>query len=157
MNYKGTKILLFILIVLILANMYLLIKEREIFELRFNDSLKSMHEKIESMSEEDKIPQDGNTPVKGVDYFDGKTPACYYEDSQCRGADGKDSVSTHTETTVIQEVPINGKNGNDGVDGKTPILRCNVQKNRWEVSYIGDNVWQILNGTPVPCTIKEKE
>ena len=88
--------------------------------------------------------QDGYTPVKGVDYFDGKDGA--------NGKDGSNGVScTHSwsGTTLIitsasgttsanlkgetgatgpqgiqgvRGVPgVNGTNGKDGVDGKTPV------------------------------------
>ena len=49
--------------------------------------------------------QDGYTPVKGVDYFDGRN-----------GVDGKDGY------TPIKGVDyFDGKNGNDGKDGYTPV------------------------------------
>lgn len=91
-------------------------------------------------------PLDGRTPVKGVDYFDGKDGK-----DGTDGADGKDSVSTHVieQQTVIKEIPINGK---DGVDGRTPELSCNERENRWEIRYFGDTRWKLLNGKIIKCT-----
>lgn len=43
--------------------------------------------------------------------------------------------------------------GDKGDDGLTPIIRCNIDKNRWEVKYFGGELWKVLNGTPVPCTL----
>lgn len=80
--------------------------------------------------------KDGTTPVKGVDYFDGVD-----------GADG-----------------LNGENGKDGVDGEDgkdagpTDIRCNEEKNRWEVRYPGNQNWQIqygASGEPVKCTLGE--
>lgn len=83
---------------------------------------------------------DGITPVKGIDYFDGKN--------------GKDSISTHTKETLIKEVPVNGK---DGINAPIPIIQCNVEKNRWEFKYIGDSHWRILNGTATKCTVTKDD
>lgn len=81
-------------------------------------------------------PVDGYTPVKNVDYFDGKD-----------GKDGKDSVSTHTieREVIVKELPAPA--------APVPELRCNVAKNRWEMRYTGDESWKVLNDEPVPCTI----
>lgn len=92
---------------------------------------------------------DGYTPVKGIDYFDGYTPV--------KGVDyrdGVDSKSTHTKETVIKQVPINGK---DGVDGLTPELRCSVTKNRWELRYSPEASWQIAGGIPSKCTVTKED
>lgn len=56
------------------------------------------------------LPKDGYTPIKNVDYVDG-----------IDGVDGKDgtnAVSTHTETTIVKEIPIPGQDGRDGRDGR---------------------------------------
>lgn len=91
-------------------------------------------------------PKSGYTPIKGVDYYDGKD-----------GQDGKDSVSNHTETTIIKEVPlkgIDGIDGKDGENGKTPDIQCNPKKNRWEVRYNKEDQWKILGESPVKCTLE---
>lgn len=58
--------------------------------------------------------EDGYTPVKGVDYFDGKD-----------GSDGKDGVDGKDGYTPIKGVDYfdgaNGKDGADGKDGRTPV------------------------------------
>ena len=66
---------------------------------------------------------DGKTPIKNVDYFD-----------------GKDSINTHTVETFIKEVPVNGKDGKDAyID-----IRCNSTKNRWEVRYSPSENFQAM-------------
>lgn len=94
----------------------------------------------------------GYTPVKGVDYFDGADGKDGTDG--INGTDGKDSLSTHTETTVIKELSIPGKDGEDGSDGMTPEIRCNTDKNRWEIRYSSFESWGLLNGTAVRCTIE---
>lgn len=84
---------------------------------------------------------DGYTPVKNKDYFDGTdgtTPPCLFTMEQCRGKDGKDGES-------IQ--------GEKGIDGLTPQIRCNTSKNVWQVRYSDADAWQLLNGDRVACTI----
>jgi hypothetical protein len=89
--------------------------------------------------------EDGRTPVLNKDYFvkDGKTPECYFEPQQCRG---QDSVSTHTEKTILQEVPIAGKNGlmQETIVDESCLLMTRYQ---------GDTSWQILAQLPKPCEV----
>lgn len=42
-------------------------------------------------------------------------------------------------------------NGAVGSDGKTPFLRCNIDKNQWEVRYNMDDNWELLNNEVVAC------
>lgn len=44
-----------------------------------------------------------------------------------------------------------GPQGSAGQDGKTPELRCNEDKNRWEVRYAPEENWQVLNNDETPC------
>lgn len=47
-----------------------------------------------------------------------------------------------------------GAQGQDGADGKTPQIRCDEDKNQWEIRYADDENWQIMNnenGNPTPC------
>lgn len=84
------------------------------------------------------------TPVKGVDYFDGKDGTSVHIDD----------VRALVEETVRAEmlkIPI----GRDGNDALTPMLRCNVLRNRWEIRYDITHNWQILDNTSVECTIKK--
>jgi len=50
-----------------------------------------------------------------------------------------------------------GDKGDQGDAGLTPELRCNTNKNRWEVRYSPDLGWEVLNGTPVKCTITAED
>lgn len=143
------KVLIIILYALIGLNIYYILHERGVIEIKINRSLLAMDEAIKGIKQpkDGKDGRNGYTPVKGKDYFD--------------GTDGKDSVSTHT--TVIKEVPINGVDGKDGYtpvkgvdydDGKTPLIRCNTSKNRWEFKYDTLPTWGVIrdeNGQPTKC------
>lgn len=68
----------------------------------------------------------GYTPVKGVDYFDGKdgvTPPCMLTEAQCQGADGS--------------------NGTNGENGREVERRCNADRQRMEWRLVGDPNWQV--------------
>jgi len=100
----------------------------------------SVSKKVDSLN-----IKDGYTPIKGVDYFD--------------GVNGTNSISTNTTIIekTIEQVPVNGSNGNDGL---TPIPRCNISKNRWESRYNTYDLWKVIldeNNKPVKCTIDTKE
>lgn len=142
MSYdKITNILITILIILVSISIFMQFKQMDIIDIKIKSAINEVSKNI-------KVPDDGYTPVKGIDYVDGKDGV--------NGRNGKDSLSTHIleKETVIKEVPVNGK---DGIDGKTPILRCNDKKNRWEVSYNLDTMWTILrdtNNNPVKCIIE---
>lgn len=114
------------------------------------------------------MPKDGYTPIKGKDYFDGVsvTPS---------------QIQKSVDKWLADNPPKDGKNGADGSDGDdaqpitdeqidrsvekymkknpphgglTPIIRCNEEKNRWEVKYSQEDTWQLLGGTRIVCTIE---
>lgn len=131
---KITNILVSILIVLALVIIFIQLQQSGAIDIKVNNAISgvSMKNGVDG--------KDGYTPVKGVDYFD-----------------GKNSISTYTTETVVKEVAINGKDGVDGKngnDGLTPELRCNIEKNRWEVRYSQESIYEVLNGEPVRCTIE---
>lgn len=116
--------------------------------------------------------KDGYTPIKGVDYFDGKDAT----DEQIGEAVQKWFQANPIKNGVDGSNGVDGRNGADAapvtteqidasvkkymeetptLNGLTPILRCNEEKNRWELRYSQDDTWQLLNGTKVPCTVKE--
>ena len=83
--------------------------------------------------------KDGKTPVKGIDYFDGKN--------------GINSVSFSIETTIIKEVPLigekgaDGKNGSDGLNGKDApyqSIRINPDTGDLESKTSDQRGWDIL-------------
>lgn len=89
--------------------------------------------------------QNIHIPVKGVDYFDGKNG----KDGR-NGADGRDGINGTDGNSIKGET---GEKGVDGKDGLTIEIRCNAKKNRWEVRYVGDQLWQVMNGEVIKCTI----
>jgi hypothetical protein len=133
-------LLLFILIVLF--NIYTLIKERD----QIYKSLEStIFNKVISNIPEPKNGIDGDTPVKGIDYFDGRDGRDGENGKD--GQDGRDGVDGAQGPQGIQ-----GEKGEPGANGLTPQLRCNKEKNRWEVRYSDDQNWELLNGEKVRCT-----
>lgn len=47
-----------------------------------------------------------------------------------------------------------GTPGQDGADGKTPQIRCDTERNEWEIRYSDNDNWQVMNdenGNPTPC------
>lgn len=148
----ATKLLIVILYLLILVNICVTLKSKGILEVRINKSLIAMDDAIKGLRQPEngkdgKDGKDGYTPIKGVDYFD-----------------GKDSVSTHTIETIIKEVAVKGEDGADGYtpvkgvdydDGLTPIIRCNESKDRWERRFSGSPSWTaILNEDNQPARCK---
>lgn len=133
-------VLLTVLLMVSFINLYILLHiypqnlERRI-EVHVEQATKELGRRIASQVRVQQLEkaQNGRDGADGVD-----------------GKDGKDSISTHTmETnTVIKEVLVTGK------DGFTPIPRCNEKKNRWEVSFLGQNNWTVMLGVddlPVKC------
>lgn len=128
-----TNILITILIILIIISIFLQLESKVDVQLKIKEAISSIEK-----------PKDGYTPIKGVDYIDGITPVKgkdYQDGISIVGKDGNDSVSTQKETTIIQQVPVNGK---DGTDGLTPSMRCNKSKDRWEVKYGAELSWKVV-------------
>lgn len=69
------------------------------------------------------------------------------------GEKGEKGDSVKGDTGERGEKGERGDKGDRGEDGKTPELRCNAQKNRWEVRYGEDLGWEVPNGQPQRCTI----
>lgn len=134
------------IIVLICVNIFISVavngqKHNEIDHkiIDINSRINSVEESIQSIS-----PEDGYTPVKGIDYQDGADGR--------DGVDGKDGTNGADGAVGAPGAP--GEDGADGVNGLTPELRCNERKNRWEVRYGVDEAWRILNDTAVKCTVE---
>jgi len=65
---------------------------------------------------EGRVGATGSTGAQGIpgrDGRDGITPACWFEQSQCRGADGRDGVDGQDGTDGVD-----GTNGTNGIDGR---------------------------------------
>lgn len=104
----------------------------------------------------------GRTPVKGVDYFDGKDGG-----QGPKGGDGKNGEDGYTPIKGVDYFDgkdgEDGKDGKDGVDGTNGVdapfyyQRCNESKDRWEYQYSGDTSWGVVmneNGEPAKCKRK---
>lgn len=75
------------------------------------------------------------------------------------GSDGKNGSSC-TTTQIDTGAAITCTDGTssvvtNGADGQNAYteLRCNTNKNRWEVRYQPDGSWLLLNGKVVACTV----
>lgn len=159
-SHTISKILMVILSLLIVANIYVTLKERGLLEVKVYNSLARVTEVMDSITQPED-GEDGYTPVKGVDYFDGERGPRGFKGE--KGDDGEDSTSKYVTETIIKEVPVKGEDGKDGYtpvkgvdyfDGKTPVLRCNESKNRWESKYSGSDNWTIVrneNDQPAEC------
>lgn len=73
--------------------------------------------------------KDGYTPIKGVDYSDGKDGV--------NGKDGKNSVSTHTSETIVRQEQI----------ALFKDVRINPETKSLEAKLSTDQFWEIL----IPC------
>jgi len=80
------------------------------------------------------------TAVKGDQGVKGNTGDSAYDIAVKNGYEG-----------TIKDWLISLK-GNSGLDGLTPIIRCNTTKNRWEVRYTITDSWKALNNEVVKCT-----
>ncbi len=111
---------------------------------------------------EPKPGEPGYTPVKGVDYFDGRDgregqqgPKGEKGDTGAQGPVGPKGEKGDDGYTPVKGVDYNdGVNGQDGKDGATPEFRCNESRNMWQVRYSEDDVWQQVNdenGEPAKC------
>lgn len=73
-----------------------------------------------------------------------------------KGEKGDSCTTTQTETGAV----ITCEDGSSsfissGTDGRTPILRCNTEKNRWEIRYSEEDNWAVIKdqeGNSVRCT-----
>lgn len=135
-NDRWTNFLIFILIVLVGILVFLQISQYIGIDVKIKSAVESVNLKN---------GKDGYTPIKGIDYIDGKdgiTPIKgkdYFD-----GKDGSDGIGQKGDP---------GEKGKDGSNGLTPELRCNTQKNRWEVKYESSESWRVLGEEPVRCTI----
>ena len=138
---------IFLLVIVIISglNLFFLLENLNTRESRVKDSV----ERVLKSVEEKPVPT-VHAPIKGVDYFDGKDGMSIKGDRGEAGADGIDGQSIKGDTGATG-VP--GRNGNDGL---TLEIRCNAKKNRWEIKYVGDLSWKLMNNEVVKCTIEEE-
>lgn len=141
---------LVVLLILAVASnflLYLKVPSTESLEAYLDKRLQEIH------LQEGKAGADGYTPVKGVDYFDGK-------DGQdgTNGRDGQQGLQGVQGLQGIQgtqgekgDKGDTGAKGEAGESGKTPEIRCNTVRNQWEVRYSEEENWTVLGESPSPC------
>lgn len=106
--------------------------------------------------------KDGHTPVitivEGYWYIDGVNTNVLAEGLKGETGNGISSIKLTSSEGLVDTYTIyftdgstttftitNGKNGIQGTDGNTPILRINSETNEWEVSYDNGTTWDNLN------------
>lgn len=162
----------FMVVVLLITSaitIYLLIDQRNAFG-KIVDSSVQYH--IDNLD-----LKDGYTPVKGVDYVDGKDATSKQVSESVRqwfqanpvndGVDGRDGIdgidgNNGKDAPIITNEQIDASvkrylEENPPQIGLTPIIRCNDAKNRWEVKYNQEDSWQLLGGTRIVCTVETPE
>lgn len=156
--------LLVVLILMSLVTIYLILSREHRVDEQIRQSVKEEIRKLDLPAQTK--PISGYTPLKDVDYFDGEN--------------GKDATDEQVEKAVdkwFAENPpkvIHGTNGEnatndqvgaavssyllknpvEAVHGLTPLIQCNVEKNRWEIRYKPEDSWQLLNNQKVKCTLE---
>lgn len=96
--------------------------------------------------------EDGRTPVKGVDYFDGergpmgKTGPRGPQGAQ--GAQGEPGLVGVTGPQGVQgEQGLKGDTGEAGPPGRELEIRCNPETQTFETHYKGDEAWTPMEGS----------
>jgi hypothetical protein len=87
----------------------------------------------------------------------------YMSVNPIKGRDGQNATDAQVSKAVNDylaahpiKVPKDGKTpvkGKDYHNGATPLFRCNILANRWEIRLSATQNWQLLNGESVKCTI----
>lgn len=158
MKDRITNILLLAIVVLLGMYIYIALRDRGLIELKINAAVqKAVASEIKAIP----IPQDGkDVSVEQVrqavsDYLVQNPPKSGKNGQNASDQQVKESVEDYFKANPIQ--PKDGKRGEKGdagAEGKTPQINCNTEKNRWEVRYGENEVWQLLNGQKVPCTVE---
>lgn len=147
MSKKDKVILALVLITILLLIFLSFVATYKVAELHTSDYTKISYDNVEMSKKIDSLekaiksmptPQDGYTPVKGVDYFDGA--------SGKDGANGSNALSYNTTETVIKEVPVNGMNGKDGADAPRFEMQLSPTGDL-QTKYSDSRFWQTL----IPC------
>lgn len=90
----------------------------------------------------DKVAEIGNSkttaPVNGRDGKDGT------------GEKGEKGEKGDKGESVKGDPGVKGEQGDKGL---TPIIRCNTEKNRWEIQYSPEFSWELINGEAIKCTV----
>jgi hypothetical protein len=89
--------------------------------------------------------KDGYTPIKGIDYFDGKSIKGE------KGDPGTNSVST--VETIIKEIPITGEKGDNGLPGLQLEIYVDPEYCILMTRYQGDDSWTLQAQLPKPCEV----
>jgi hypothetical protein len=156
MKDRITNILLLIIVILLGLYIYIALSERGLVEVKINAAVEKA---VAAQMSTIPVPKDGYTPIKGKDYFDGLSATdkqvaeavdSYFSNNPVRhGEDGKNVSQEQVDATVRAYLDTKPPQS-----GLTPIIQCNVEKNRWEIRYSLEDNWQLLNGKKVACTVE---
>lgn len=144
MSARGKNIALWSVIILIvllcILNTFIIIKNNEHQTDSVDYKINQITKLISELPKGTQIleAKDGYTPVKNKDYFDGTNGK-----DGINGADGQNGSNGHSGEQ--------GEKGDNGTDAYIELV-CNEEKNRWEVRYSIDELFQVLNGTETKCS-----
>lgn len=151
----------FILLISLAASIIttlILLQQRDTFKKTLEDAVTSqIHTELNDVPKpKDGINGENATPQQisqAVDSYMAKNPV---KNGQ-NGTNGQNVTEQQVQQAVdnyFANNPVkNGHDGTIGLDGKTPQIRCNTVRNRWEVRYSDTDNWQSLNGQDIKCTI----
>lgn len=112
-----------------------------------NESIAALTQEVRELKKMPS-PKDGYSPIKGIDYDDGRDGSNGRSGKNgVDGTNGVNALSTHTENTVIKEVPIEGKAGEDGKDAPILQIRLNPYTSDLETKLSDNTFWETL----IPC------
>lgn len=140
-------IILLIALLLITGYMlYYLVTDKEAIESRLQNQLNAQVASIK--------PEDGQPGTPGPPGPKGDTGLSMKGPAGAQGIQGIQGIQGEPGPQGIAgPIGATGLQGPAGTDGKTPQLRCNTVKNRWEVRYSDDELWGLLNSKVVACTL----
>lgn len=157
-----TNLLLLMIVILLGLYLYILVEQKGWVELKIN---KAVEREIASIKNPAPTPtKDGYTPIKNIDYFDGQdgknvtdeqvkqAVGTYLKENPPKVVHGQDGSNATDEQVAASVETYLEKNPISVKDGLTPIIQCNVLKNRWEIKYRLEDAWQLLNNQKIKCT-----
>lgn len=103
---------------------------------------------------------DGKTPIKGIDYVDGKNGINAVSTNTIVQNNTVETVKTTQTEKVIEQVPVKGDSGDVGAKGDTgPIgekllMKVDYDTCKLKTKYESDDTWQTIAQLQKPCEVE---
>lgn len=102
---------------------------------------------------------DGKTPIKGVDYADGKNGLNAVSTNTIVQNNTTEVVKTIETQKVIEQVPIKGDSGEKGDKGdagvsEKQLIKVDYETCKLKTKYESDDTWQTIAQLPKPCGVE---